>query len=151
MANFTGIRNENEFYFAHYLTSLMDDDLKAGLSEDLTAVVERFKSCSDDWYRWASIRRRYLAESPDRDDRAKMAEVRKTAISRLLAALGWSGDVRPGLAVPGASSEFSAIPVLGLVRTAAGEPAVLLVESSRPDYEVAHRKEPTLLGNRVTR
>ena len=28
MAEFSGIRNENEFYFAHYLTSLMDDELK---------------------------------------------------------------------------------------------------------------------------
>ena len=30
MAEFSGIRNENEFYFAHYLTSLMDDELKEG-------------------------------------------------------------------------------------------------------------------------
>ena len=28
MAEFLGIRNENEFYFAHYLSSLMDDELK---------------------------------------------------------------------------------------------------------------------------
>ena len=28
MAEFIGIRNENEFYFAHYLSSLMDDELK---------------------------------------------------------------------------------------------------------------------------
>ncbi len=151
MASFTGIRNENEFYFAHYLTSLMDDDLKAGSTEEFSAAADRFRACSDEWHRWSSLRRRFLADPPDRDDRAALAAARSAVRDRLLTALGWSDAIQPACAVPGASPEFPAIPALGLVRTAAGATAVLLVESYRKEDDVKTRTEPTLLGNRVAR
>ncbi len=149
MASFTGIRNENEFYFAHYLSSLMDDDLRAGASEDLAAAVDRFKGCSDDWYRWRTLRERFLRETPDRDDRAEMSKLRNAAWRRIASALGWTGDLQPRFSIPGATAEFSAIPALGLVRTAASEPAVLLVESFRSENDLRRRADPTLLANRV--
>ena len=74
MAEFIGIRNENEFYFAHYLSSLMDDELKEICSsEDMKAACDRLYKLQQEYHdlqesRDLVKRRRPAAFSEDRKD-----------------------------------------------------------------------------------
>ena len=72
MAEFIGIRNENEFYFAHYLSSLMDDELKEICSsEDMKAACDRLYKLQQEYHdlqeaRELVKRRRPAAYAQDR-------------------------------------------------------------------------------------
>ena len=57
MAEFSGIRNENEFYFAHYLTSLMDDELKEVCQTDeMKSAFEKVSKLGLEYHAVAAAR-----------------------------------------------------------------------------------------------
>jgi hypothetical protein len=95
MAEFIGIRNENEFYFAHYLSSLMDDELKEICSsEEMKAACDKLYKLQQEYHdlqesRDLVKRRRPAAFSEDRKDYFARLRAFHTHLAGIL---GYSAD-----------------------------------------------------------
>jgi hypothetical protein len=149
MAEFSGIRNENEFYFAHYLTSLMDDELKEVCQNDeMKAAFEKLSKLGLEYHalveaRELVVRHRAAAFAEDRRD--YLSKLR-AFICKLADCLGYSGIfTSPGLRLfQGATLT---IPVSGILADKDGGIQALLVESYH-DYASSQRnKEEGVLEN----
>ena len=132
MAEFIGIRNENEFYFAHYLSSLMDDELKEICSSDeMKAACDRLYKLQQEYHdlqeaRELVKRRRPAAYAQDREDYFKrLREFHK----KLANILGYAADwTSPGTRLfPGAKLT---VPVSGILAGKDGSVRAVLIESS---------------------
>ncbi|MCQ2392325.1 MAG: hypothetical protein MJ240_12960, partial [Kiritimatiellae bacterium] len=149
MAEFSGIRNENEFYFAHYLTSLMDDELKEACQNDeMKAAFEKVSKFGLEYH--ALVEARELVQ---RHRSAAYAEDRKDYLAKLHAfvckladCLGYAGVfTSPGLRIfQGANLT---IPVSGILTDKDGGVQALLIESYH-DYASSMRyKDEGILEN----
>ena len=132
MAEFIGIRNENEFYFAHYLSSLMDDELKEICSSDeMKAACDKLYKLQQEYHdlqeaRELVKRRRPAAYAQDREDYFKrLREFHK----KLANILGYAADwTSPGTRLfPGAKLT---VPVSGILAGKDGSVQAVLIESS---------------------
>lgn len=150
MAEFLGIRNENEFYFAHYLSSLMDDELKEQCqNEELSAARDKIFKLGNDYYEVRRLRERVEQRKGTFASDAKdyLAE-RQKFVEKLVGALGYSGDYRANyLAFPG---ESVALPVSGCVLDQTGKTQVVLIDSCRTFAAGVPLKEATVLHNYPT-
>ena len=150
MAEFLGIRNENEFYFAHYLSSLMDDELKEQCqNEELSAARDKIFKLGNDYYEVRRLRERVEQRKGTFASDAKdyLAE-RQKFVEKLVGALGYSGDYRANyLAFPG---ESVALPVSGCVLDQTGKTQVVLIDSCRTFAAGVPLKEATVLQNYPT-
>ena len=132
MAEFIGIRNENEFYFAHYLSSLMDDELKEICSsEDMKAACDRLYKLQQEYHdlqeaRELVKRRRPAAYAQDREDYFKRL---RDFHKKLADILGYAADwTSPGTRLfPGAKLT---VPVSGILAGKDGSVQAVLIESS---------------------
>ena len=132
MAEFVGIRNENEFYFAHYLSSLMDDELKEICSSDeMKAACDRLYKLQQEYHdlqeaRELVKRRRPAAFSEDRKDYFARLRAFHTHIADIL---GYAADwTSPGTRLfPGAKLT---VPVSGILAGKDGSVQAVLIESS---------------------
>ena len=94
MAEFSGIRNENEFYFAHYLTSLMDDELKEVCQTDeMKSAFEKVSKLGLEYHAVAAARdlvnrHRSAAYAEDRKDYLEKLHV---FVAKLAGCLGYAG------------------------------------------------------------
>ena len=147
MAEFLGIRNENEFYFAHYLSSLMDDELKEQCqNETLGAARDKLLKLANDYYEVRHLRERVeQRKGTFAADAKAYLDARKAFTEKLIGILGYAGDYRPnGIAFQG---EKVALPVLGCVLNAARVPQVVLIDSCRTFSAGVSIKEASLLQN----
>ena len=147
MAEFLGIRNENEFYFAHYLSSLMDDELKEQCqNEVLGAARDKLLKLANDYYEVRHLRERVeQRKGTFAADAKEYLETRKGFVEKLISILGYSGDYRPnGIVFQG---EKVGLPVLGCVLNAARVPQVVLIDSCRTFSAGVNLKEASLLQN----
>ena len=133
MAEFSGIRNENEFYFAHYLASLMDDELKeACQSAEMKAAFEKVSKLGLDYHALAEARAlaaRHRSAAFSENRKAYLAK-RRAFVGKLADLLGYA-DVfaSPGTRLfPGQSLT---IPVSGILADKDGGMQALLIESYR--------------------
>lgn len=132
MAEFIGIRNENEFYFAHYLSSLMDDELKEICSSDeMKAACDRLYKLQQEYHdlqeaRELVKRRRPAAYAQDREDYFKRL---RDFHKKLADILGYAADwTSPGTRLfPGAKLT---VPVSGILAGKDGSVQAVLIESS---------------------
>ena len=132
MAEFIGIRNENEFYFAHYLSSLMDDELKEICSsEDMRAACDRLYKLQQEYHdlqeaRELVKRRRPAAYAQDREDYFKRLHDFHKKLANIL---GYAADwTSPGTRLfPGAKLT---VPVSGILAGKDGSVQAVLIESS---------------------
>ena len=91
MAEFSGIRNENEFYFAHYLTSLMDDELKEVCQTDeMKSAFEKVSKLGLEYHAVAAAR-----DLVNRHRSAAYAEDRKDYLEKLHAFVAKLFDLFP--------------------------------------------------------
>lgn len=132
MAEFIGIRNENEFYFAHYLSSLMDDELKEICSSDeMKAACDKLYKLQQEYHdlqeaRELVKRRRPAAYAQDREDYFKRL---RDFHKKLADILGYAADwTSPGTRLfPGAKLT---VPVSGILAGKDGSVQAVLIESS---------------------
>ena len=147
MAEFIGIRNENEFYFAHYLASLMDDELKEQCqNEELAATRDKILKLGNDYY---EVRR--LREKIDErkglvgTEIAYYKDALRAFIEKFANVLGYADAYKPMyVAFPG---ETVNLPVSGAVMNADGTTQVVLVESCRELATGRPRGEVSMLRN----
>ena len=140
MAEFIGIRNENEFYFAHYLSSLMDDELKEVCSSNVmkTACDKLYKLQQEyqdlQEARELVKRRRPAAHTQDREDYFKRL---RNFHKKLIGILGYAADwTSPGTRLfPGAKLT---VPVSGILAGKDGNVQAVLIESCY-DYAASVR------------
>ena len=147
MAEFLGIRNENEFYFAHYLSSLMDDELKEQCqNETLGAARDKLLKLANDYYEVRHLRERVeQRKGTFAADAKAYLDARKAFTEKLIGILGYAGDYRPnGIAFQG---EKVALPVLGCVLNAARVPQVVLIDSCRTFSAGVSLKDVSVLQN----
>ena len=140
MAEFIGIRNENEFYFAHYLSSLMDDELKEiCLSDEMKAACDKLYKLQQEYHdlqeaRELVKRRRPAAFSEDRKDYFLRLRAFHSHIADIL---GYAADwTSPGTRLfPGAKLT---VPVSGILAGKDGNVQAVLIESCY-DYAASVR------------
>lgn len=152
MAEFIGIRNENEFYFAHYLSSLMDDELKEICSSDeMKAACDKLYKLQQEYHdlqvaRELVKRRRPAAYAQDREDYFKRL---RDFHKKLADILGYAADwTSPGTRLfPGAKLT---VPVSGILAGKDGSVQAVLIESSY-DYASSVRfSTESILENFLT-
>ena len=150
MADFFGIRNENEFYFAHYLSSLMDDELKDICSSEVLKITQDHLKRLVPPYLQLKAKRDRLStrRGTFKDDVESYLEARKSFVEGLSDALGFTSFFNRNAVFAG--KEIT-IPVSGMVKNPNGEIAVLLIESYRDFKTVGAIPEPTVLGNYLER
>ena len=140
MAEFIGIRNENEFYFAHYLSSLMDDELKEICSSDeMKAACDKLYKLQQEYHdlqeaRELVKRHRPAAHAQDREDYFKRL---RNFHKKLIDILGYAADwTSPGTRLfPGAKLT---VPVSGILAGKDGSIQAVLIESCY-DYAASVR------------
>lgn len=129
MSAFTGIYNENEFYFAHYLAALMDDELKELCSGDELVEVQRaVKSLAKDWLKLRQRREKLHPNTPSEEKKA-YAAMRDAFAEKIFGALGYQAVFNRARPFPGANIR---VPVLGILTNAEGRPMLCLIESRCP-------------------
>lgn len=150
MADFFGIRNENEFYFAHYLSSLMDDELKDICSSEVLKITQDHLKRLVPPYLQLKAKRDRLStrRGTFKDDVESYLEARKSFVEGLSDALGFTRFFNRNAVFAG--KEIT-IPVSGMVKNSNGEIAVLLIESYRDFKTVGAIPESTVLGNYLER
>ena len=149
MAEFSGIRNENEFYFAHYLTSLMDDELKEVCQTDeMKSAFEKVSKLGLEYHAVAAARdlvnrHRSAAYAEDRKD---YLEKLHAFVAKLAGCLGYAGIfTSPGLRI--FQGVNLTIPVSGIMTDKDGGVAAMLIESYH-DYGSSQRyKDDGILEN----
>ena len=138
---FPGISNVNAFYSAHYLESVLTDDLKkvrqrwteaakaeqqANAPETTTTPEQRFKALRKPW---RQLREKEQGINNDPAERLRLQ--RELFFAPLLEALGYPCDPKAELVLIG--GEPHQVPVLGQVANAKGEPWLWVVECFNPD------------------
>lgn len=149
MAEFSGIRNENEFYFAHYLTSLMDDELKEVCQTDeMKSAFEKVSKLGLEYHAVAAARdlvnrHRSAAYAEDRKD---YLEKLHAFVAKLAGCLGYAGIfTSPGIRL--FQGVNLTIPVSGIMTDKDGGVAAMLIESYH-DYGSSQRyKDEGILEN----
>jgi len=142
MAEFSGIRNENEFYFAHYLTSLMDDELKeACQSDEMKAAFEKVSKMGLEYHALVAARdpvarRRSTAYAEDRKDYFGKLH---SFIRKMADLLGYSGMFTT-LGIRLFQGLNLTIPVSGILTDKEGSVQALLIESYH-DYASSMRNK----------
>jgi len=138
----TGIKNENEFYSQHYLSSILEQDLKdlfrqweqEGKEQGITPPYKRLGSLRREFF---TMKNRLQRE---RDLSERLSLQRKFAFS-LLRALGYSPDL---LYLPvDAEGEECQIPALSAIQEQDGSPLLWVMEAFDPEGESA---DPLTLG-----
>ena len=123
MVDFTGITNQNEFYFDHYLTTLMEEDLKElftkwnSVADTALPPPEQLKSLAGRWFRF---KQRYTA-AKDAADRLK---IQNEMGADLLSALGYV--VAPVNVI---LKEGAPFPLACAVQRADETPGIWIIES----------------------
>ena len=139
MSDFTGIYNENEFYFAHYLTSLMDDDLREFCaSEPGQAIQRRLRSLTEPWRKYRLLREQVKKRGATRDMRATYETARMQMIEALAGALGYADHLTADGVFHGSTPGLQ-IPVRAAIRRADGSLQACLLDVYRTG-ELFHRE-----------
>ena len=138
-----GISNANEFYSAHYLESVLTDDLKkvrqrwteatkaeqeVNAPETITTPEQRFKALRKPW---RQLREKEQGIRNDPAERLRLQ--RELFFAPLLEALGYPYAPKAEPVLMG--GEPCQVPVLGQVATAKGEPWLWVVECFNPGDE----------------
>ena len=129
--DFTGITNENEFYSNHYLTAILEKDLKGVLKKwKLRETEEKLRSPHAGL---KGISREYF-KTRDRETRARRPgdklDLQRRFLQQFLEILGF--DVAIGLEE---SEDGAAIPVMGTVARRSGAPELWIIEAFDPSSE----------------
>lgn len=149
MAEFSGIRNENEFYFAHYLTSLMDDELKeACRSDEMKTAFEKVSKLGLEYHALSEARafvsqHRTAAFSENRKD---YFAKRRAFVGKLADLLGYAGV----FASPGTrlfQGRNLTIPVSGILADKDGGVQTLLIESYHDYASTLRSRDEGVLEN----
>lgn len=150
-----GISNANEFYSAHYLESVLTNDikkvrvrwteeataqLKADPSSDVSTPEVLFKGLRKPWQK---LREAELGIANDPAERLRLQ--RELFFQPLLQALGYPYAPKPEPVLIG--GEAYQIPLLGEVNNAKGEPWLWVVECFNPSDEPADPLELTIATN----
>jgi hypothetical protein len=139
MPEFTGIYNENEFYFAHYLTSLMDDDLREFCASDTGQTVQRrLRSLAEPWRKGRSLREQVEKRGATREMREAYEAARRQLVEALAGALGYADHLTCDGVFHGATPGLQ-IPVRAAVRRTDGTLQTCLIEVYRTG-EQFHRE-----------
>jgi hypothetical protein len=151
-----GISNANEFYSAHYLESVLTNDIKkvrerwakeatAQLQADPTSDVSTpevlFKGLRKPWQK---LREAELGITADPAERLRLQ--RELFFQPLMQALGYPYAPKPEPVLIG--GEPYQIPLLGEVNNAKGEPWLWVVECFNPSDEPADPLELTIATGR---
>ena len=143
MADFTGIYNENEFYFAHYLTSLLDDDLREFCASEPGQAIQRgLRALAEPWRKCRLLREQVEKQGATRADREAYEAARAPLVEKLAGALGYADAFSRGGVFHGATPGLQ-IPVLANVYRQDGTLQLCLVETYRTGEQFL--KGPTLL------
>lgn len=149
MAEFSGIRNENEFYFAHYLTSLMDDELKEVCQTDeMKSAFEKVSKLGLEYHAVAAARdlmNRHRSAAYAEDRKAYLEKLH-VFVAKLAGCLGYAGVfTSPGIRL--FQGVNLTIPVSGIMTDKDGGVAAMLIESYH-DYGSSQRyKDDGILEN----
>lgn len=139
MSDFTGIYNENEFYFAHYLTSLMDDDLREFCASEAGQTIQRrLRSLAEPWRKCRLQREQVEKRGATRDMRETYETARRQMIEALAGALGYADHLKADGVFHGSTPGLQ-IPVLATIRRADGSLHACLLEVCRTG-EQFHRE-----------
>lgn len=139
MSDFIGIYNENEFYFAHYLTSLMDDDLRAACaSESGQTIQKRLRAFAEPWRKCCALRDQLEKRGASRELREAYESARAQAVETLAGALGYADHLTSSGVFHGNTPALQ-IPVRASIRRADGTLQVCLIEAYRTG-EQFHRE-----------
>ena len=151
-----GISNANEFYSAHYLESVLTDDLKkvrqrwteaakaqqeANAPEKITTPEQHFKALRKDW---CKLREKEQGIRNDPAERLRLQ--RDLFFAPLLEALGYPCAPKAELVLIG--GEPCQVPVLGQVANAKGEPWLWVVECFNPGDEPADPLDLAIAADR---
>ena len=149
MAEFSGIRNENEFYFAHYLTSLMDDELKEVCQTDeMKSAFEKVSKLGLEYHAVAAARdlvnrHRSAAYAEDRKD---YLEKLHAFVAKLAGCLDYAGVfTSPGIRL--FQGVNLTIPVSGIMTDKDGGVAAMLIESYHDYGSLQRYKDEGILEN----
>jgi hypothetical protein len=150
-----GISNANEFYSAHYLESVLTNDIKkvrerwteeataqlqADPSSDVSTPEVLFKALRKPWRK---LREAELGITADPAERLRLQ--RELFFQPLMQALGYPYAPNPEPVLIG--GEAYQIPLLGEVNNAKGEPWLWVVECFNPSDEPADPLELTIATN----
>jgi hypothetical protein len=150
-----GISNANEFYSAHYLESVLTNDIKkvrerwaeeataklqADPSSDVSTPEVLFKGLRKPWQK---LREAELGITADPAERLRLQ--RELFFQPLMQALGYPYAPKPEPVLIG--GEAYQIPLLGEVNNAKGEPWLWVVECFNPSDEPADPLELTIATN----
>lgn len=139
MPDFTGIYNENEFYFAHYLTSLMDDDLREFCASETGQTIQRrLRSLAEPWRKGRGLRDQVEKRGATRDMREAYEAARGQLVEALAGALGYADHLTCDGVFHGATPGLQ-IPVRAAIRRTDGSLQTCLIEVYRTG-ELFHRE-----------
>lgn len=149
MAEFSGIRNENEFYFAHYLTSLMDDELKEVCQTDeMKSAFEKVSKLGLEYHAVAAARdlvNRHRSAAYAEDRKAYLEKLH-AFVAKLAGCLGYAGIfTSPGLRI--FQGVNLTIPVSGIMTDKDGGVAAMLIESYHDYGSLQRYKDEGILEN----
>ncbi len=129
MLDFTGITNRNEFYFDHYLTTLMEEDLKELFAEWRQAADssrtprEQLRALAGRWYR-------FTQRSREAENAADRLGLQREMGCDLLAALGY--EYAPVTVVLREGAHF---PLACAVQRPDQTPGIWVVEAFHDSFE----------------
>ncbi len=147
-----GISNANEFYSAHYLESVLTNDIKKvreRWTEEATAQLQADPTCDISTPEvlfkalrkpWQKLREAELGIANDPAERLRLQ--RELFFQPLMQALGYPYAPKPEPVLIG--GEAYQIPLLGEVNNAKGEPWLWVVECFNPSDEPADPLELTI-------
>jgi hypothetical protein len=139
MPDFTGIYNENEFYFAHYLTSLMDDDLREFCASETGQTIQRrLRSLAEPWRKGRGLREQVEKRGATREMREAYEAARGQLVEALAGALGYADHLTCDGVFHGATPGLQ-IPVRAAIRRMDGSLQTCLIEVYRTG-EQFHRE-----------
>ena len=149
MAEFSGIRNENEFYFAHYLTSLMDDELKEVCQTDeMKSAFEKVSKLGLEYHAVAAARdlvNRHRSAAYAEDRKAYLEKLH-VFVAKLAGCLGYAGVfTSPGIRL--FQGVNLTIPVSGIMTDKDGGVAAMLIESYHDYGSLQRYKDEGILEN----
>ena len=150
MAEFLGIRNENEFYFAHYLSSLMDDELKEQCQNEVLATArDKILKLGNDYYEVRHLRERVEQHKGTfTTDVKEYLVARHAFVEKFANVLGYAGDYKPDYVA--FKGDKVNLPISGCVYDVSGAAKVVLIDSCR-SFAVGGRKvEASILQNPPT-
>nr|MBF0223240.1 class I SAM-dependent DNA methyltransferase [Desulfobulbaceae bacterium] len=131
LLDLTGIHNENEFYTHHYLTALLENDLK-GLydtwkeqaeAKEEKQPYEKLTALAKDYFHLLNRQER-LTERSSPDNKREVLELRQAFRQQFISLLGY--DISP---VKRYTDEKHCLPLLAQVEKSGGQPEVWFFDS----------------------